>query len=122
MLEAASAVQSLDIKEIDPVRLDRDRGKASKEQDSPAKARDRSVKARETSQTQIEHIARKLDKYVKSMQRDLKIQIHQGTGNIMVKVISSEDGKVIREVPPEELLNLAAKMEQMVGALLNMNA
>ena len=40
----------------------------------------------------------------------------------MVKVISEEDGKVIREIPPKELLDLAAKMEEMTGALLNENA
>jgi flagellar protein FlaG len=53
------------------------------------------------------------------MRRDLKIQVHGPTGNIMVKVISEKDGRVIREIPPEEWLNLAAKMEDMAGVLLN---
>jgi uncharacterized FlaG/YvyC family protein len=37
----------------------------------------------------------------------------------MVKVISEKDGKVIREVPPEKFLDLAAKIEEFVGSLFN---
>jgi flagellar protein FlaG len=63
-----------------------------------------------------------MQEYVSSVQRDLKIQVHKDTGNLMVKIISAEDGKTIREIPPEELLNLAAKMDEMLGALFNIKA
>ena len=79
-------------------------------------------KRRQIESEKIEHVAQAMENYVKSIQRDLKIQVHSSTGNIMVKVISKESGQIIREIPPEELLNLAAKMEQMTGALFNENA
>ncbi|MFC1821096.1 flagellar protein FlaG [Thermodesulfobacteriota bacterium] len=69
----------------------------------------------------IERIAQAMDNYMKSVQTDLEIKVHKGTGDIMVKVLAKEDGRVIREIPSEELLNLAAKMESMTGALLNEN-
>ena len=71
--------------------------------------------------TKVEHIAEAMDEYVKSNRRDLRIQVHKATGIIMVKVISQDDGKVIREIPPEEVLNLAAKMEEMMGVLYDGN-
>ena len=71
--------------------------------------------------TKVEHIAEAMDEYVKSNRRDLRIQVHKATGVIMVKVISQDDGKVIREIPPEEVLNLAAKMEKMMGVLYDGN-
>ena len=74
-----------------------------------------------SSQEKIERIAHALDDYIKSVQRDLQIQVHKGTGNIMVKVISNRDGKVIREIPPEKMLNLAAKMDEMAGVLFDSN-
>ena len=40
----------------------------------------------------------------------------------MVQVISKADGKVIREIPSEELLDLAAKMDEVVGVIFNKNA
>ncbi len=74
------------------------------------------------SQEKIEKIAQAMEDYVNSIQRDLKIQVDKDTGNVMVKIISAEDGKTIREIPPEELLDLAAKMDEMLGALFSSKA
>ena len=78
-------------------------------------------RVRQETQARIERIAQAMDNYVKSVQRGLEIQVHEETGNIMVKVISKEDGHVVREIPSEEMLNLAARMEQMVGILFDEN-
>lgn len=67
----------------------------------------------------IGRIAETMDSYVQSMQRDLKIQVDEKTGKIFVKVTSQETGKVIREIPPEELLDLAARIEEMTGILFD---
>lgn len=76
---------------------------------------------KESTSAKLKRIAEVMESYVRSMQRDLKIQVHGETGTIMVKVISEESGKVIREIPPKELLDLAAKMEEMTGALFDEN-
>ena len=81
-----------------------------------------SHKAQENSQVKMERIAQAMDSYLQSTQRDLEIQVHDRTGDLMVKVISKEDGEVIREIPSEEILNLASKVEEMVGILINENA
>jgi flagellar protein FlaG len=78
--------------------------------------------SKEVPNEKIDHFALALSNYVRSVQRDLRIEVHRGTGKIMVQVISKSDGKVIREIPPEELLDLAAKMEEVVGAIFNKNA
>jgi len=52
----------------------------------------------------------------------LKIQIHQGTGDIVIKVISEKDGTVIREIPSEKVLDIAKNMEDFSGILFNKNA
>jgi flagellar protein FlaG len=63
-------------------------------------------------------VAEAMDKYVRSVQSDLQISIHDETGKIVVRVISHETGDVIREIPSEEMLKLAEKMEEMAGGLL----
>lgn len=70
----------------------------------------------------LEKVARSIEGFLKELQIDLKIQIHKGTGRTMFKIISKDDGKVVREVPPEEFLNIAAKMHEMVGLLFNRDA
>ena len=67
----------------------------------------------------IKRIADAMDSYVQSIQRDLNIQVHEETGKIMVKVVSRDTGKVIREIPPKELLDMAAKMDEMTGTLFS---
>ena len=70
----------------------------------------------------LERIAKAIADYVQSIQRDLHIKIDDKTDQTVIQVISKKDGKVIRQVPPEELLKIAAKIEQMVGILLDKNA
>ncbi len=88
---------------------------AKQPQDLPQKPAD----GPDATQEKIEQIAQAMENYVSSIQRDLKIQVHKDTGSLMVKIISAEDGKTIREIPPEELLDLAAKMDEMLGALFD---
>jgi flagellar protein FlaG len=71
------------------------------------------------SKETVERTVQALKNYIESNKRDLNISVHQETGVIMVKVISEKDGKVIREVPPEKFLDLAAKIEEFVGSLFN---
>jgi len=87
---------------------------------SPEKAAEVSADRKEAQtieQQKLEMIAEATENFIRSIQRELRIKVHNDTGRLMVQVISAEDGKVIREIPPEELLNLAAKMEEMVGIL-----
>lgn len=67
-------------------------------------------------------VAEAMDQYVRSVQSELEIRIHEETGKVLVKVISHETGEVIREIPPEEMIELAKKMEEMTGGLLRTEA
>ncbi|HEX3029893.1 MAG TPA: flagellar protein FlaG, partial [Clostridia bacterium] len=44
---------------------------------------------------------------------------HQKTKQIMVKVIDSDTGDVIREIPPEKTLDMVAKMWEMAGIVVD---
>lgn len=79
-------------------------------------------KAEEIKKNTDEKIARiteLMDNYVRSIQRDIKIQVNNNTGDVSVKVISEETGKVIREIPSKEMLELAARMEEISGILFD---
>lgn len=87
--------------------------------DSQPKSSTSSGRINQEAREKIERIAQVMDDYVRSAERSLRIQVHGGTGRIMVKVISKEDGRIIREIPPEQVLNLAARMEEMMGFLFD---
>lgn len=51
--------------------------------------------------------------------RRLDFKIDEATNRIMIKVIDTETNKVVKEIPPEQLIRLAAKIQEMVGLLVD---
>jgi flagellar protein FlaG len=49
----------------------------------------------------------------------LDFRVDEATNRIVVKVIDTETDKVIKEIPPEQLLHLAAKIQEMIGLLVD---
>lgn len=50
---------------------------------------------------------------------DLQFKIHKPTGEVMVTVMDQSTGEIIREIPPAEVLNLAAKLDAMIGLIFD---
>ena len=49
----------------------------------------------------------------------LQFSVHKDTGKIVVRVVDKDTGKLIRQIPPQELLDLASKLEEMIGILFD---
>jgi uncharacterized FlaG/YvyC family protein len=54
----------------------------------------RSKEIKRASDEKIARITELMDSYVRSIQKDIKIKVNSSTGDISVKVISEETGKV----------------------------
>ena len=67
----------------------------------------------------IDRLKKALADYVKSTQRDLEIQVHKATGKIIVRIKSKEDGKIIREIPAEYILNFASKFHEITESFFD---
>lgn len=64
----------------------------------------------------------KLEKVFKTLagpETILDINVHEKTHQIMVKVLDKETGKVIREVPPEKLVDLVATLMEISGIIVD---
>jgi flagellar protein FlaG len=51
--------------------------------------------------------------------RRLDFKIDEETNRIMIKVIDTKTNKVVKEIPPEQLIRLAAKIQEMLGILVD---
>jgi flagellar protein FlaG len=49
----------------------------------------------------------------------LEFSVHKKTGETVVKVVDTNTGKLIRQIPPQEMLDLADKLEDMMGILFD---
>jgi flagellar protein FlaG len=50
---------------------------------------------------------------------DLQFSVHEASGQVMIVVSEESTGKLIREIPSREVLNLAAKFDEMVGLIMD---
>ena len=50
---------------------------------------------------------------------DLQFSVHEASGEIMVTVREESSGEVIREIPPSEILDLSARLGEMVGLIFD---
>lgn len=50
---------------------------------------------------------------------NMNFSIHEASGQVMVTISDEETKEVIREIPASEFLNLAAKLDEMVGILFD---
>ncbi len=44
---------------------------------------------------------------------------HEDTGRTMVEVMDKKTNEIIRQIPAEDVLNMAAKMDEMIGMLFD---
>ncbi|HXF92897.1 MAG TPA: flagellar protein FlaG [Nitrospiraceae bacterium] len=48
----------------------------------------------------------------------LLIEIDRGLNRVVIKIVNGQSGEVIRQIPPEELLDLARRFDGVTGLLL----
>lgn len=51
--------------------------------------------------------------------RSLDFSVDEASGRFLVKVIDTSTEEVIREIPPEKVLRIAARMKELVGLLFD---
>ncbi len=54
--------------------------------------------------------------------RGLEFTIHKETERVMVKVIDRDTQEVIKEIPPENVLDMVARIHEMIGLMIDERA
>ncbi len=61
----------------------------------------------------------RVNRAISGTNRQFKFSVHEKTNRIMVKVIDTETKEVIREIPPEKILDMVGQMWEMAGILVD---
>ena len=51
--------------------------------------------------------------------RSVRFKVHERTNEVMVKIVDAETEEVIREIPPEKLLDMFANMLELAGLIVD---
>lgn len=60
--------------------------------------------------------------HVQSLQRNLDFSVDDSTGQVVVQVLDGDSGKVVRQIPSEEILRLAERLDEMRSLLFEASA
>ncbi|WP_417777708.1 flagellar protein FlaG [Stutzerimonas xanthomarina] len=59
---------------------------------------------------------------VQSLQRNLNFSVDDSTGEVVVQVVDGDSGKVVRQIPSEDILRLAERLDEMRSLLFEAKA
>ena len=73
----------------------------------------------ETKRDELEQAVTDIREFVQASQRKLDFSIDDSTGRVVVKVIATDSGDVIRQIPSETALKLAQSLSQASSLLFD---
>jgi flagellar protein FlaG len=73
----------------------------------------------EISLQKLQNLTEAVDSYMASLGVNLKFHIDEKTDTVQVEVRDPDTQKLIRKIPADEMLELAASIEKMVGLFLD---
>lgn|GEM_PF-480629 len=71
---------------------------------------------------ELEKAADHIGQALEVIDRGLEFTIHEDTNRVVVRVVNRETQEVIKEIPPEKLLDVIARIWEMIGLLVDERA
>lgn len=68
---------------------------------------------------EIEKMVREIQSSTQAIDKRLKFSVNEELNRIVVKVIDANTDKVIKELPPDSLQRIQARMREAIGMLLD---
>lgn len=70
---------------------------------------------RRVDNAQLTEAVSKLNDYVQNVQRNLSFSVDKDSGQTVIKVYDAQTKEVIRQIPPDETLKLAASIDAQLN-------
>jgi len=85
----------------------------------PESLREKQEYTEQELEDEVRESVKDVNEIVDKVKEGLSFQIHEDTEKMMVKVVDLNTDEVIKELPPEEMLDLQARIHEMVGILID---
>ena len=77
------------------------------------------LKVKNISPDEIKMTISKINENIGVLNKDVKFAYNDTIKSLVVKVIDAKTGKIIREIPPKEVINLQKKLSEVVGIIFD---
>jgi flagellar protein FlaG len=82
----------------------------------------RQLENKEISSEDLEKKVKQLNKAAEALERRFQFVIHKETHRIIVKVFRKDNDELIAEIPPHQILDVLAKIDEEMGLLVDTKA
>lgn len=87
--------------------------------ESKREGNDQTSERQAPNQQILDDAIHKINETMETYNTELRFVLHEKSGEMMVKVVNPKDNTVIREIPPEEILDIVADVKEMLGIIVN---
>ncbi|MES9968759.1 MAG: flagellar protein FlaG [Candidatus Thiodiazotropha sp.] len=88
-------------------------------QTPPVEGEKRSLKdIEQTAVVSSRELTRNVENLTQMVNRNLEFSIDKETGTQVIRVVDSETGELVRQIPPEQVLHVISHIEEMQDELL----
>ena len=94
----------------DQINIERDKQTASQEAEKDIAS---------STQKSVDDAIEALQDFTKHFETHLNFSKDESTGHTIVRIVNSETDEVIRQIPSEEILRIASKMQDVIGVLFD---
>lgn len=70
-------------------------------------------------QKEVGRAVERVNEALGALNRNLKVSVHKATGQLIVRVTDPKSGKLIRQLPPEQLLDAEVNIRKVIGLFVN---
>ena len=67
----------------------------------------------------LEMIAAELDSALKRAQGDFSVSVDGDSGTMVVRITDKVTGEIVKQIPPQELMDADVSMEKIIGLLVD---
>jgi flagellar protein FlaG len=71
------------------------------------------------SRSEIEAQAKALERTFLAFNRRVKLSVNDEINQVIIKVVDEDTDRVIKEIPPEEIQHLIARIKETIGLLVD---
>ncbi len=68
---------------------------------------------------ELEEALKKVNEAAETFNTGLRFRVHEESERMMVQVVDRTTSEVIREIPPEKVLNLVAQIQDLIGVFID---
>ena len=73
----------------------------------------------EITPEEVEEAVEEFNEVIQGFQKDLEFRLHEDSERWMVEVWDLEEDEIIKELPPERILDVVAQIQEMIGIMID---